>query len=140
MEILQDDADTPYLGRALTMNAYYEHEFRNRINKAWKKFAVHKKTLCDKHGALKHRLRLFAATVTPTVLYGSCAWTMTQEMESELQGLQRQMLRKMLGSPRKLLQVSHTSSLQESDSEVQSDSQEAEPEFQLEDWVSVSIV
>ena len=125
-----------YLGRALQLHGYHEHEVRHRISKAWKKFAVHKKTLCDKHCSLNHRIRLFAATVTPTVLYGSCAWTMTQDMEAELRGVQRKMLRQMVGSPRRRLLLDTETETVDNDSATNSSSRETqEPKFELEEWV-----
>ena len=134
--VLRPDEDTMYLGRALQLNEYHEREIRHRISKAWKKFAVHRKTLCDKHCALNHRLRLFAATVTPTVLYGACTWTMSQEAEAELRGVQRKMLRQMVGSPRKIIQCEKESDTSGSEGAVDNSStDDGEQQFELETWV-----
>ena len=92
VEILPIDASTMYLGRDLTFSEFHTKELQHRIHKAWKEFALHKKTLCDKTAILSHWLKLFAATVTPTVLYGSCSWTLTEEMAQSLQSSQRKML------------------------------------------------
>ena len=46
---------------------------------------------------LRGRLRLFAATVSPTVLYGLNTVPMTAAMQSRLDILQRKMLRSIIG-------------------------------------------
>lgn len=38
--------------------------------------------LTSKHYPLKHRVRLFDGTVTPTMLYGSATWTLTKKTEA----------------------------------------------------------
>lgn len=43
--------------------------------------------------SLNDRLRFFHGTVTPTILYGSETWTMTKELEQQLQRTQRKILR-----------------------------------------------
>ena len=87
-----------YLGRELCFEDAHDVEIASRINEAWKKFFVLKPDLCGKHVSLRCRLKLFNATVTPTLLYGSGSWTMTAERERILRSTQRRMLRWMLGS------------------------------------------
>ena len=63
----------------------------------WAKFMSHKKELCGRCYPLRDRLKLFNATVTPTVLYGCGSWTMTKEREQQLRTAQRKMLRWIVG-------------------------------------------
>ena len=79
-----------------------DRELEHRITRAWAKFGAFKGELCDKRYCLVHRLKLFNAVVTPTVLYGSECWTMTAARAQKLKVAQRKMLRKMLGTARKV--------------------------------------
>ena len=81
----------------------HEVEMAHRTRKGWGKFMGNKDILCNKFFPLGDRLRLWEATVTATVLYGSDAWTMTKKRESGLRAVQRKMLRMMLGSGRKAI-------------------------------------
>ena len=108
IEILKHEDSTKYLGRKLTFANYHETEIDNRIDNAWRKFHTLKAELCNKYYSLRHRLRLFDAVVTPTVLYGAGTWTMTQELEHKLRKTQRQMLRHMLGFVNKRKQATKT--------------------------------
>ena len=53
------------------------------------------KELCNPGFALKDRIRLFDAIITPTVLYGSCSWSMRKDRERKLIVAQRRMLRRL---------------------------------------------
>eukprot|EP00973_Karenia_brevis_P071847 9984620-Karenia_brevis.AAC.1 len=101
VRILSFFESTSYLGRALAFGNSDERELTNRINCAWGKFMKYKHELCYKQYPLQQRLKLFDATVTPTVLYCSGTWTMTKSRRDRLRGAQRHMLRRMLGSGRK---------------------------------------
>jgi hypothetical protein len=90
-----------YLGRLLTFTDMHAVEMEHRIGKAWNKFMVMKRELCSRHYPLKQRLKLFEATVTASLLYGSGAWTMTAESERRLRTTQRRMIRWMVGVGRK---------------------------------------
>eukprot|EP00973_Karenia_brevis_P058174 8097478-Karenia_brevis.AAC.1 len=98
IEIMKYSGFTSYLGKALSLHELHNTEIDARIDKAWKKFYALKADLCGRHASLTSRLRLFEATVTPTLLYGSGSWTMTADRERLLQTTQRRMLRWMLGS------------------------------------------
>ena len=89
-----------YLGRDLTFSEYHDQEIRHRINCGWAKFTANKDILCDRHYPLKQRFRLFNNIVTPCVLYGCGSWTMTEARRSRLKVTQRQMLRKIVQTPR----------------------------------------
>ena len=47
-------------------------------------------------------MKLFSAVVAPTVFYGDGAWMMTKERERRLRTAQRKMLRRVLGSRRRI--------------------------------------
>ena len=98
VQILKPNESTMYLGRYLNLLSFHDAEINNRIDKAWKKFFANKQELCSKCIRLKDRLKLFQATVTTTVLYGSGSWVMTAEREQKLRVTQRRMLRWMIGS------------------------------------------
>jgi hypothetical protein len=87
LDILKLDESTMYLGRALTFGSFHDTEIQNRINRGWAKFHTFKKELCGRCFPLSDRLRLFEATVTPSVLYGCGSWTMTKEREQSLRML-----------------------------------------------------
>ena len=89
------------MGRNLSFANSTDVEIENRISTAWKKFGIWKEELTCKSYPLPHRLRLFDSTVTPTVLYGSCTWTMTASKMKRLQTTQRRMLRLMIGHERR---------------------------------------
>ena len=101
IDVLNVDDSTKYLGRKLNFSDPHRTEVESRIASAWKKFFVQKQELTSKTYSLNDRLRLFHGTVTPTVLYGCEAWTMTVELENRLQRTQRQMLRMIIQSPRR---------------------------------------
>ena len=62
---------------------------------------IFKAELTDKGVPLHLRMRLFNATVTPTVLYGAGSWVMTASMDERLQSVQLKMVRRMMGRPRR---------------------------------------
>jgi hypothetical protein len=101
VEVLDKSTSTMYLGRSLNFTDTHGAELKHRISRAWAKFGVYRRELLDKRVSLYHRLRLFQAVVTPTVLYGSGTWTMTTARDNELRTVQRKMLRAMLGKGRK---------------------------------------
>ena len=74
----------------------HDTELTHRINCGWAKFHAQKKILCSKHYPLQDRLRLFEATVTPSVLYACGGWTMKASRENSLRVAQRSMLRRIV--------------------------------------------
>jgi len=102
--VLTYSEKTEYLGRLLGFSSFHDAEIDHRIAKAWAKFHKFKKELCCKDYPLKDRLRLFNAVITPSVLYGSCSWTMTRDRERRLQVAHRRMLRYVCQTRRKILE------------------------------------
>lgn len=90
--------------------------------------------VCGRHASLASRLRLFNATVTPTMLYGSGCWTMTSERERMLRSTQRRMLRWILGSVWRRPSQTDTSSETSSDLEEPPEDDNTEKADQ-ESWV-----
>ena len=96
-DVLPFTSFTDYLGRSLTMDTSHDTEIANHTQKERSKFFFFKSELCGKRIGIKEKFRLFNAVVTPTVLYGSSAWTMSAESSRLLRTSQRRMLRWMLG-------------------------------------------
>ena len=159
IEVLRAEESTKYLGRKLCFSDPHRVELENRISNAWKKFYSLKQELTGKHYSINDRLRLFHGTVTPTVLYGCEAWALSTELENRLQKTQRQMLRMILGVPRRVMHVcpddgSDVTSNADEETHVESAAESLEPwvdwirrstheaekrmkELKLEDWVTL---
>ena len=160
IDVLTIEGSTKYLGRQLSFSEPHQTEIENRIALAWKKFYAQKQELTCRVYSINDRLRLFHGTVTPTILYGSEAWTMTKELERRLQTTQRKMLRMIIQIPRRMIQepdseesesTSHQSNMQRPDefSEeslepwhewIQRSTHEAEQrmqKLQMKDWVHI---
>ena len=160
IDVLAIEESTKYLGRQLSFSEPHQTEIENRIALAWKKFYAQKQELTCRVYSINDRLRLFHGTVTPTILYGSEAWTMTKELERRLQTTQRKMLRMIIQIPRRMIQepdseesesTSHQSNMQRPDelSEeslepwhewIQRSTHEAEQrmqKLQMKDWVHI---
>jgi len=138
VEVLPRNGKIKYLGRQITFENGTVVELSNRIKAAWAKFMQYKTELTKKHYSLSDRLRLFEAVVTPTVLYGSEAWTMTAEMSKLLRTTQRRMLRMILGQGRRRTERRHERQQEHQKSEDSEDDsvsfQETEEDV-LETWV-----
>ena len=130
VEIIGYEESAMYLGRSLSFGKLHDAELRHRINRGWAKFSMQKRELCSKKYPLQDRLKLFEATVTPTVLYASGTWTMNKSREAALRTAQRQMLRKIVGVRRLLVEVTGGSS-SEGSGEDTDDAEECD-----ESWVS----
>ena len=50
---------------------------------------------------LRHKLHLFGAVATPTIMYGARTWTTTKEHENMIRTTQRRMLRLIIQNKRK---------------------------------------
>ena len=96
IEILYYSSSAKYLERKISFDACHAAEIENRIACAWKRFMTLRDELTSKRYSLNKRMKLFDATVTATMLYGSAAWTLTKELESKIRRTQRKMLRMMM--------------------------------------------
>ena len=101
IEILSAHSGVKYLGRMFSFVDTTATEIDNRIATAWKKFGIWKTELTEKSFPLKQRMRLFDSVVLSAVLYGSCTWTMTVQLETKVRTAQRRMLRMILGHGRR---------------------------------------
>ena len=101
IEILPTTGKLNYLGHMITFRELMVTELQHRIKAAWATFTHHRQELTNKNYPLSHRLRLFNATVTPTVLYASGTWTLTEAMGRQLNTTQRRMLRLIINAPRR---------------------------------------
>ena len=88
-----------YLGRAFSGNLRNRGQAAvdHRISCAWCKFQTLQKSLVDKRVNVKLRLRLFASTVTPTLLYSMDTTPLTKKQLKQVDVVQNKMLRKMVG-------------------------------------------
>ena len=68
-----------YLGRKLSIGRLREAELQHRIASGWAAFAQYRTELCGKHYSFRDKARLFEAVVTPRVMYGTAALTLTSE-------------------------------------------------------------
>ena len=57
--------------------------------------------LTSRRYPLNSRLRLFDATISPTMLYGCVSWTTTKDLPTQLLRTQRRMLRLIINTPRR---------------------------------------
>ena len=82
-----------YLGRKLSVLNLHSVEIDHRTAAGWAAFTKFRSEFCGRYVNLNDKIRLFQATVTPTVLYGCATWTMNKEFEVKLRTARRRMLR-----------------------------------------------
>lgn len=99
--ILTTCGTTYYIGRKWAFKDPHRTELENRISTAWRHFHMLKQKLTGHRYSLRDRLRLFHGTVTPTILNGCEAGTLTTESENRLKRTQRQIPRMILHAPRR---------------------------------------
>ena len=97
IKILKPHEHVKYLGKQLNLINHTDRDIEERIRKGWIKFSEFKPQLCAKGVSKKQKWLLFESVITSTVLYGSCAWTMTDERRAKLLSAQSKMVRQMLG-------------------------------------------
>jgi len=99
IELLGGNVRHKYLGREWPGNLIFRSEtaLSHRISCAWAAFKRNEATMKNRCISLRGRLRLFAATVSPSALYGLNTVPMTAAMQSRLDILQRKMLRSIIG-------------------------------------------
>ena len=90
IEILTRNESVKYLGQRISFHQQETLEIKSRIRAAWATFHKYRQELTSKNYMLKHRLRLFDATVSPTICYAAGSWTPNKEHERMIQSTQRQ--------------------------------------------------
>ena len=105
VEILTRRECTKYLGQMITFQQQETTEIRNRIRAVWATFHKYRQELTSRHHLLKHRLRLFAVVVTPTMCCASGTWTPTKEHERMIQSTQRKILRLVIQTKRRYKKI-----------------------------------
>ena len=100
IEILTRNESVKYLGQRISFYQQETTEIKSRIRAAWATFHKYRQELTSKKYMLKHRLRLFEATVSPTICYAAGTWTPTKEQKRMIQSTQRKMLRLIIQTKR----------------------------------------
>ena len=101
IEILTRNESVKYVGQRISFHQQETLEIKSRIRAAWATFHKYRQELTSKNYMLKHRLRLFDATVTPTICYVSGTWTPNKDHDRMIQSTQRKMLRLIIQTKRK---------------------------------------
>ena len=139
IEVLARSSTIKYLGRQITFEDAHRTELNNRVKCAWAKFMQHRDELTKKSYALSDRLRLFDSVISPTVLHGSEAWTLTKDMAKVLKTTQRRMLRMVLGQGRRRTQRTVLAAADHDNAESEETEDDNPPEDDsrdhLEPWV-----
>ena len=104
-EILTRNESVKYLGRKTSFHRQETTEIKNRIRAAWATLHKYRQELTSKNYMLKRRLRLFDATVSPTVCYEAGTWAPNREHERMIQSTQRRMLRLIIQTKRKYKKI-----------------------------------
>ena len=79
IEILAKSENMKYLGQRISFHQQETLEIKSRIRAAWATFHKYRQELTSKKYMLKLRLRLFDATVSPTLCYAAGTWTPSRE-------------------------------------------------------------
>ena len=101
-EILTRNESVKYLDQRISFHQQETLEIKSRIKAAWATFHKYRQELTSKNYMLKHRLRLFDATVSPTVCYAAGTWIPNKEHERMIQSTQRKMPRVIIQTKRKI--------------------------------------
>ena len=105
IEILTRNESVKYLGQRISFHQQETKEIKSRIRAAWATFHKYRQELTSTNYMLKHRLRLFDATVSPTICYAAGAWTPNKDHERMIQSTHRKMLRLFLQTNRKYKKI-----------------------------------
>ena len=85
------------LGTMLTFDNRNYTEMISRIAKAWRAFGGVSEYLKLRKASLKARIRLLDSLVTAGLLWGASPWNIGVKDRERLRGVQRSMIRKMIG-------------------------------------------
>ena len=105
IEILTRNESVKYLGQRVSFYQQETTEIKCRIRAAWATFHKYRQELTSKNYMLKHLLRLFDATVSPTVCHAAGTWAPNKEHERMIQSTQRKMLRLIIQTKRKYQKI-----------------------------------
>ena len=105
IEILAKSESVKYFGQRISFYQQETLEIKSRIRAAWTTFHKYRQELTSKKYMLKLRLRLFDATVSPTLCYAAGTWTPSREHERMIQSTQRKMLRLIIQTKRKYKKI-----------------------------------
>ena len=105
IEILAKSESVKYLGQRISLYQQERLEIKSRIRAAWTTFRKYRQELTSKKYMLKLLLRLFDATVSPTLCYASGTWSPSREHERMIQSTQRKMLRLIIQTKRKYKKI-----------------------------------
>ena len=105
IEILAKSESVKYLGQRISFYQQETLEIKSRIRAAWTSFRKYRQELTTKKYMLKLRLRLFDATVSPTLCYAAGTWSPSREHERMIQSTQRKMLRLIIQTKRKYKKI-----------------------------------
>ena len=96
---MKDTDSRRYLGRLLCTSASdrVTIEVRNRRRAAWASFHKHISVLLDDHVSLQLRLKYFDICIGPMILFGMAVFPTTRGQIEDMDRLQRQMLRRIIG-------------------------------------------
>ena len=99
VEVMVGLASHKYLGHKVpgSLRDRSRVELAHRVQAAWLKFHEHRDVLTDRNISVRLRLKLFDATVSPTVLFGLATVPLSQNQLEYLGALQRRMLRLIVG-------------------------------------------
>ena len=105
IEILTRNESVKYSGQKISFYQQEVTEIKSRIRAAWATFHKYGQELTSKNYMLKHRQRVFDATVSPTVCYAAGTWALNKEHERMIQSTQRKMLRLVFQTKRKYRKI-----------------------------------
>ena len=101
IEMLAKSESVKHMGQRISFYQQETLEIESRIRAAWTTFRKYRQELTSKKYMLKLRLRLFDATVSPTLCYAAGTWTPSREHERMIQSTQRKMVRLIIQTKRK---------------------------------------
>ena len=98
-KVLNDTNSHRYLGHILctSVSERIKIEIRDRQRATWASFHEHKSVILKHHVSLQLRLKYSDACVGQTILFGMAAFAMTRNQKEDMDRLQRQMLRRIVG-------------------------------------------
>ena len=105
IEILAKNESVKYLGQRISFHQQETLEIKSRIRATWTTFHKYRQELTSKKYMLKLRLRLFDATVSPTLCYAAGTWTPSRDHERIIQSTQHKMLRLIIQTKRKYKKI-----------------------------------